>query len=188
MRSMTTAGAAALARSPLPLALLVEMDLSAPLFLNSSGVDLSIDGSTYSGTAGLGSVEAIEDTPGEMKALAFTLSGVPESHIALALAEPTRGAAVRVKLGIFDPDTYQLLEVSQKWAGLLEPIGLEDGQASAVLHVAAEHACLDLLRPTYSLYSDAEQQRLYPGDPSLQFMADQADVRVPWPLAAFFRK
>lgn len=188
MRTMTSPAISALARSPLPMAVLVEMDLTAPLRLNSAGFDMTLAGVAYSGAEGLGRVEAIEDTPGEMKQLAFTLSGVPSSQIALALAEPTRGKTVRVKLGIFDPDNYQLLEINQKWIGMLEPIAIEDAKPVATLQVKAENAALDLVRPTYSVYSDSEQRRLNPGDPSLQFMSDQVDVRVVWPAASWGRK
>jgi hypothetical protein len=78
--------------------------------------------------------------------------------------------------------------VSLAWSGTLDVMSIEDGAQTAVLRVNAEHAGLDLQRPSVSLYSDSEQRRLHPGDPSLQFMSDQADVRVIWPAAAWFRR
>lgn len=188
MRTLTAGALAALQRNPLPMAALVEMDLTAPLFLNSSSLDLTYAGSTYLGTGGLGAVGAVQDTPAETRALEFTLSGVPATHIALALTEPVQGKAVRIKLGIFDPDTYELLDVSLAWSGTLDVMSIEDGASTATVSISAEHGGIDLLRPAVSLYSDAEQRRLHSADPSLQFMADQVDVRVIWPAAAWFRR
>lgn len=189
MRVLTSAASAALASTPLPLAVLVEMDLaSGPLYLNTASVDMTLAGVTYYGTRGLGKIDVISDTPAETKALTFELSGVPAAQIALALTEPVQGRPVRVKLAIFDPATYRLLDVDLAWAGTLDTMNIADGQPTAILQVSAEHAGIDLLRPTNSLYSDAEQQRLNPGDLGLQYMADQVDMRVVWPAATFFRQ
>lgn len=188
MRTLTSAALAALQASPLPLAVLVEMDLSSPLYLNSTSIDMVLQGATYYGTKGLGKVDTISETPAEVKALSFTLSGVPGTQIALALTEPVQGKAVRVKLAVFDSSTYQLLDVRLRWAGLLDVMAIDDGQPTATIQVTAEHAGIDLLRASPTLYSDADQRRLYPGDPSLQYMADQVDMRIVWPAASWGRK
>lgn len=188
MRTLSTAALAALQRSPLPLAILVEMDLTTPLYLNTSGMDLNIAGVTYTGAGSLGRIGAIQDSPAEIKGLAFELSGVPSEMMALALAEPVQGKAVRIKLCLFDPDTYQPLDVRLRWAGLLDVMSIEDGMPLATLQVSAEHSGIDLLRGHASLYSDAEQRRLNPGDPSLQYMADQVDMKIIWPAASWGRK
>jgi hypothetical protein len=57
--------------------------------------------------------------------------------------------------------------------------------STATLKVTAEHAALDLLRSTPTLYSDSEQRRLASNDPSLQFMADQVEMRIVWPAASW---
>lgn len=188
MRTLTSAALAALSRSPVPLAVLVEMDLTAPLNLNTGSLTLALNGTTYLGTAGLGKIEAIQETAAEIRQLKFELSGVPSTSIALALAEPVQGKAVRIKLAIFDPDTYQILDTRLRWAGYLDVMSITDGAGTATLSVTAEHAGIDLLRPATSLYSDAEQRRLYPGDLFFQYVADQADVRVIWPSASWGRK
>lgn len=188
MRSLSPATVAALQRSPLPLAMLVEMDLTQPLYLNTSGLDLVLNGRTYLGTRGLGKVEALQDSPAEVKPLRFELSGVDSTRIALARTERVQGREVRILSAIFDPDTYQPLDVRLRWCGRLDVLAVEDGVPTATLQVTAEHAGIDLLRPVTSLYSDAEQRRLHPGDPSLQYMADQAEMRIVWPAASWGRQ
>src|SRR5438034_6050276 len=127
MRTLSSAGQAALLRSPLPLAALVEMDLTQPLYLNTGGLDLVLNGVTYYGTKGLGAIGAVQDTPAEMRGLEFTLAGVQPSLIALALSEPVQGKAVRIKLAVFNPDdATQLLDTVLLWAGRLDAMGIDD--------------------------------------------------------------
>lgn len=188
MRILSAPALAALAMSPIPLALLVEMDLSSSLNLNTSSLNLTIGTTTYLGTAGLGKIDAMDETPAEVKQLRFEMSGVPSGEIALALGEPVQGKAVRIKLAIFDPVTYQVLDTRLRWAGILDVMEISDGPQSATLSVTAEHAGIDLQRPFTSLYSNAEQQRLNPGDLAFQFNADQVDMRIIWPDATFGRQ
>lgn len=192
MRTLAPIASAALAMSPLPLALLVEMDLAQPLALCTAGVNLTLAGATYIGIGPLGKIDPMQDTAGDVRALSFTLSGVPSSMIALALTEPVQGKAVRVKLAIFDAVTLAVLDVRLRWAGWLDVMTISDaagdGAGAATVSVTAENGGIDLIRPGSSLYSDAEQQRLYPGDVFLQYLADQIDQRIVWPAAAYFKR
>ena len=187
MRTLIAGAATALQQPTVPLAVLVEMDLdSGFLYLNTSSLDLTTGGHTYTGTSGMGKIDTLADSPAEAKALSFELSGVPSSLVSLALTEPVQGRKVKISLGIFDPSTYALLQVHERWAGKLDVMTIVDGPGpTATLKVTAEHIGIDLLRPTNSLYSDAEQKRLHPGEPSLQYIADQVDMRVIWPAATW---
>lgn len=188
MRALTTAAAAALSSASVPIVLLVEMDLSSPLNLNTSNIDLVISGTTYFGTKGLGRIGALHDTAAELRGLQFELSGVPSDLLSLALSEPVQGKAVRVKTAVLDPSTYAVLDTRLRWAGRLDVMAIADGEQSASISVSAEHAGIDLVRPASSLYTDAEQQRLAPGDLFFQFLADQVEQRVVWPAREFFKK
>ena len=181
MRTLSPAALAALQRSPLPVVILVEMDLTLPLYLNTSSLDLTLNGKTYLGTRGLGKIDTVQDSPAEIKPLMFEISGTGSANIALVRVERVQGKPVRILRSIFDPDTYQVLDVRLRWAGRLDVLAIEDGPGTSTLSVTAEHAGIDLLRPFNSLYSDAEQRRLYPGDPSLQYIADQVEMRIVWP-------
>jgi hypothetical protein len=187
---MSPLALATLAGRAVPLCLLVEMDLALPLYLNSASIDLTIGGVTYLGTRGLGKVDVIRETPAEVAQLRFELSGVPSVTAALALAEPVQGKAVRIKRAVFDPATYQVLDVQLRWQGTLDVFVLTDDPASktSVITVTAEHAGIDLLRPSTSLYTHLEQQRLVPGDLAFQYVSDQAEQRVVWPAASWGRR
>lgn len=189
MRILTPAEIAVLSGPTAPLALLVEMDLPTPLYMTSGGVDLAgIDGKDYLGMRGLGRVEPVRTTSAEIAQLRFELSGVPSTHIALAESEDVQGKAVRMKLGIFNPSTYQILGARLFWAGKLDLMNIVDGPKFATIDVTAEHDGVTLLHPLLSLYSDAEQQRLFPGDLFFQYIADQVDQRIVWPAASWGRQ
>lgn len=188
MRTIAAPALAALQSSSVALVLLVEMDLSTPLFMNSTGMTLSISGNTYIGTAGLGHVDVVQDTPAEIKQLSFTLSGVPSGMVALALSEPVQGKAVRIKVAVLDNSTMATLGVYSRWSGRLDTMMLDDGQGSGAITVTAEHAAIDLVRPYTSYFNDLEQRRLYPGDLALQFVNDQAEMQVVWPAASWGKK
>lgn len=189
MRTLSVGAVAVLAAGATPpVALLVEMDLSSPLTLNTTNINLVVSGTTYYGTRGLGKIGAAVDTPAEVQGLRFDLAGAASDRVALMLGEPVQGKGVRIKLAILSPATYQVLDARQRWSGKLDVMGLSESGGTATLSVSAEHAGIDLTRPASSLYSHAEQQRLHAGDLFLQFLADQVDRRIVWPAAAFFRK
>lgn len=188
MRSLSTAAAAALAGAVVPIAILVEMDLTEPLFLNTSSLDLVIGGVTYYGAKGLGQIGSIQETTAELPKITFELAGVQPTMISLALQEPVQGKAVRIKMAVFDPTTGALLDVRLRYAGWLDVMSIADGKDAAAISVSSESATLDLLRPSGIYYSDSDQQSLVPGDLAFQYVNDQVEQKIVWPSASFFRK
>lgn len=188
MRSLTTAGAAALTGQIIAMTILVEMDLTSQLLLNTSSLTLTINNLTYSGVGGLGQIDAITETPGDFPKVRFTLAGVQPTSIALALSEPVQGKAVRIKQALFDPASGALLDTRLRYSGYLDVMAITDGRDSAAISVTSETAMLDLLRPANLLFNDADQQALNPGDLFFQYVNDQVEQKIVWPSAAYFRK
>jgi hypothetical protein len=188
MRTISTAGATALSNAVVCMAMLVEMDLTQPLNLNTSSLSLVLGGVTYSGVGGLGQIDAITESSGDLPRLNFSLAGVQPSAISLALSEPVQGAAVRIKMAVFDSATGAPIDVRQRYAGYLDVMSVSDGKDSATLSVSSESAMLDLIRPTGIYYNDIDQQALNPGDLAFQYVNDQVDQKIVWPSAKFFEK
>lgn len=188
MRSLSPTAAAALSGSVLLVAILVEMDLEEQLCLNTSSMDLTINGTTYLGAGGLGQIDAIKQAGTDLPQIKFSLAGVQASALALALEEPVQGKAVRIKLAIFDATTGALLDVRLRYAGYLDVMSISDGKDSATISVTSESSMLDLLRPKGLYYSDADQQALFPGDLAFQYVNDQVEAKIAWPSASFFVK
>jgi hypothetical protein len=186
MRAITSSAAAVLQGRTVPMAVLVDMTLSAPLRLTTWHRPLTWAGATYLAAGALGQIDASEETTEQARPLRFTLTGLPSATVSLVLSEPVQGRAVSVYVAIFDPDTHQVLDAALEWQGAIDTMQIsEDGQ-TAVVTVAAESAGLDLLRAAPVRYTDLDQQRLFPGDLGLQYVIGQADKTLVWPARTFF--
>lgn len=188
MRSLAPGAVSALMGQHVCIACLVEMDLTEPLNLNTSDLDLMIDGTDYFGTGALGQIDAVQETSAEIPQISFSLAAADPTMIALALAEPVQGKAVRIKIAIFDPASGALLDVQLRYSGVLDTMAIVDGRDAATIKVTSESALLDLLRPKGIYYNDLDQQALHPGDTAFEFVNDQVEKKTPWPTSAFFQK
>lgn len=190
MRTLTSAEQTVLYGGNAKLALMIEMDLdSAPLYLITTGSNVTYNGRTYVGTRGVGSIDAIEEVPSEIKPIRFAMPGVASADVSLVLSEPAQGKAARIKVAALDPTNpgSPVIATQQKWAGMLDVMVLDDDGVTATVQVTAEHAAIDLVRPVMSLYSNAEQQRLFPGDLFFQYLADQVERKIVWPSLGWFK-
>lgn len=188
MRTLTPSAATALASGAVALVQLVEMLLTNPLRLNSSGWDLTWNGAAWQGSRGIGSIEPIEDSPGELRGLRFEMPGIALSDVALVLSEPVQGKTVNVWTAIVDASTAQILDASLEWSGRLDTLALAEDGERATVSATAEHIGLDLLRPSGVKFSHQDQQRRYPGDRFFEYLIDQADQQITWPSAQFFKQ
>lgn len=190
MRTLSVAGQALLDRmaagEQIPMVQLVRMDLSVTLYLTTANHDIPWDGHPWL-RSNLASIEPIEDVTGELQGLAFVIPGVNESGLSLALTEPVEGKVVRVWDLLLDPDTGEAVEAVAAFSGTLNVPAIEDG-ATAVVSVTAEHRGISAVRAKPSRYTNDEQQRLYPGDTSLDFDIATDAAPIAWPKASYFRK
>lgn len=186
MRALSPAAVTALAEPGVPMAVLVDMALSAPLRLCTGGWALSWGGNTFTATGDLGGIEPMEENAGPPRGLSFQITGVPPAMLGMALSEPVQGKAVSLYVAIFDPATYQILDAALEWSGTLDTMHVSDGDP-AVISVTAEHAGFDLIRAAAVRYTDVDQQRLFPGDLGCAYVTDQSDAQIVWPAASYFR-
>lgn len=188
MRSVSSPALTALAANQAALCLLVEMDLTSTVYLCSAGVNLVYAGNTWLGAARFGGIEELRDAAAERKALQLTLSSVPLEMLSVALAEPIRGKPIRIYEAIFETSTYAVLDAPMVWSGSLDQMTISEGENAGQITVTAEHRGTTFARVKPLRYTDFDQQRLYPGDNSLQFVASQSNHVDVWPAAAWFKK
>ena len=190
MRTLNSDALALLARieagEQIPLVQLVEMLFDTPLRFTTAGHNIIWDGDTYA-AAGMGTIDPIEDATGDVQALQFTLPGITPEQIALALTETVEGTTVRVYDAMLDPATGVVADAVLAWSGTLNVPSIEDG-ATATVIVTAEHRGMLALRPKPSRYTNDEQQRLYPGDTSLDIDPETDAGPIAWPAASFFKQ
>lgn len=188
MKSLTTDTLTALAQPSVPLVQLVLLDFAAgAVALNTSTWDLVFDGVTYKGAYGLGAISAINDSPGEIKGLRLSLSGVSASAIALALdgGNVWQGTPVRIRTAILNA-AHQITEAPLEWSGRGDVLSLSEDGDTCAISATAESTAVDLLRGAAMTYSDADQQALHPGDLAFQYVVDQSDKPVIWPAEEYF--
>ena len=189
MKTLSVAGANALASQSVPIAVLVSMAFSpTPLNLCSCNFNLVAGGVTYNGVGNLGKISAVQVTASEIKQLQFEISGAPSANLALVLGNSVQGVPVTVSLAILDPAAYRVTDVVPLWVGALDTMVVDDHPASSTIAVTAEHVGIDLNRPASLYYTDSDQQTLHPGDLFFQYTSQQFDQQIVWPNAAYFRR
>lgn len=109
-----------------------------------------------------------------------SVAGVAPSKIALALAEPQRNKIGRVWLGLLTEAGAVIDSPKVIFQGRLDKMSIDDGGETASISVAYEHELITLERTKEVRYTDAEQQRLYPGDRGLEYVAKLQDAEIPW--------
>lgn len=186
MRTLT-APAALLLGTSYSLAVLIEMDLVSPIYIATCRDTLDWGGNSYLGGTQTG-VEQIKDQGGEVVGLSFAMSGVPSDLIAVALAATIQGKTAKVSMAIMRPEDQVIVDVIELWTGTLDQMPIKEDQGTATISVTAEHRGITYARAKGLLYSDYEQQRLFPGDKCLEFLVAQAQHQDVWPAASFFKQ
>jgi hypothetical protein len=190
MRTLTAPAQALLDRviagERLPMVQLLVMELDSPIYLTTAGVPLVWGGHTWQPT-GL-RIQPIEHLSGaDIDQLQFVLPGVSDDDLALALSTPVEGKTVRVYDALVDPASGAVADAVEGWVGALGLPSFEDGQEAAVSWTA-EHRAIQAMRPKPVRYSNDAQQRLYPGDTSLDFDPATDAAALAWPAASFFKQ
>lgn len=191
MKTLSSDVLAALAAPVVAMVQLLLLDFpSGAVALNTSNWDLVWDGVTYTGAAGLGTISAIEDAPGEVRGLQFDMSGVSSAAITLALdgSDEWQGTPITIRTAIFDPSTYQVIDAQVEWSGLGDTMGIQEDGNTAVVRATAESSAVDLLHGVPLTYTLADQSVAHPADLGFEFVNSQADQPVVWPDKNWFKK
>ncbi len=190
MRSLTTAANTALASNSVAIVQLIYMAFSTtPIAINTSTWALTWDGITYSPAAGLGSISAIEDKPGEVTGINFDLFG-DTAHIALALDEANivQGTECTIRTAIIETTNYTVVDAPTEWTGRLDTMSVVEDGNSATISVTAESRAVDLMNGNAFYYSQQDQLTIDTNDLSFSYVVDQVDKPIVWPTKAFFYK
>jgi hypothetical protein len=189
MRTLNTAGAALLARlqagEQIPVVNLVQVDLSTVQYYACCGIPLIWNSQTWA-PADI-AIAAVEDAVTDLTNVTMTLPGVTSAQIALAFDSSIDGAPVHIYTAFVDPDTGVVGDAMLIWSGELDLPGWQDGHEANVIFTA-EHRGTIALAARPSRYTNDEQQRLYPGDTSLDFDPATDATPIVWPAASFFKQ
>lgn len=186
-RSLDPSLAAAMQAAHVEGFVLVEMALdSGTLYMVGLPVAFVYGGNTYQPVMGVGTIREILETDTEVADLNFTLSGVPESSIAIALSEPVQGRAVIVRQAVLDGSTVYM--DTNVWQGYLDVMTLDDTGPTAVINVSAVHTMAAYAESKEVLFSNEDQQAISPGDKFFEYAAQMASATIVWPGKDFFKQ
>lgn len=194
MKTLSTATQALIASGQVGVVQMVRLDFtSGTLAWNSSNYTLTWSGVTYVGASGLGKINPIMDSPGEVKGLQFEFSGVSSNAVSLALdgSDQWQGTPVTILTALIDltnTSAISVLDAEVEWSGLGDTMTLQEDGDNSVVQATAESSAVDLLRGVPLTYTDADQQALHSGDTAFQYVNQQADQPIIWPSREFFQK
>lgn len=174
----------AIAGELIPMPLLVYLNLAVPQRWTLDGRPVTWGGFTWSPQEVL--FDKIKHSLSQIAGVRITVPGVTLSQRALAF-EDVDGAAVELYMGVQDPATLVVEDAISLWAGVLDSAGFEDGPQPSVVFTA-EHRGDYAMRQRVLRYTNAEQQRLYSGDTSLDYDPALDAAPVVWPAAAYWKQ
>lgn len=142
---------------------------------------LSWGGNTYEGLGEFVSVSAIEEAVDlAARGVTFQLTGVPSSLIALVLADAYQGREASLWMGAMSDAGAVVVDPFKIFSGRMDVMEIMDTGDTSIITLNAENRLIDLRRIRESRYTDAEQQRLYPGDRGCEYVAGLQDKQLPW--------
>lgn len=189
MRTLTANGLALQARllagEKVDVVPLLFMDLPVPQRWALGGAELRWGGETFA-PFDVAVEGGAQDEVGVPGGLQITAPAVTEAQIALAVDPDVEGSETTLHLALVNPASGVVDEALQVGSYELDTPGWEDGP-QALTHFVAESRAAVAMRPKVSRYTNDEQQRLYPGDTSLDFDPATDAAPLVWPAASFFK-
>jgi len=191
-RNLTAPMLAAIAAGTVRPGLLYEGEFvsgGSPAFLNLwSGVGLlSWDSKTWTGGGQLMGLSPIEESR-QMSAVGFTvtLSGMPSSLIATALANVRQGRPGKLWLALFDAAGAIIADPYPLQSGRLDVSLIEDAGETCTISVQYESRLVDLERARERRWTHEDQQIDHVGDLGFEYVAALQDMQITWggPAAA----
>ena len=183
MRTISTAMRNALDAAHVASALFIQCDFaSGTQFYTTAGASVSWNGSTWLGTGGLIAIDPIRETAGvEAVGLRLTLSGVPPAMVSLALAEHVQGRAITIWAAAMDLLSQPVGSPVQVYAGRMDTMTIEESGETATVSLTVESEMAALMRSSVRRYTDADQQKQFPGDLIFNYVPQMTEKVLPFP-------
>ena len=142
---------------------------------------LTANSVSWTGGAGvIGLSSSTESTDLTANSLTISLNGLDTSLLSLSLDEPYRNRPFRLFLGALNSSNQSVASLYQLFYGRMDTMSIQDEGATANIVLVVENALVDLNRPRLRFLTDEEQQSRYPGDLSLENVAQLQDRPLYW--------
>lgn len=163
-------------------AFLVEMDfVSQKIGVWNGTTKLTVNGTEFLPLFGAGSIEGLSFQNSTVsKSVTFTISGIDDESLGLALADPgeMQNRLVKVYLQMFDEDWQQIANPPVIFFGYMQPPAVEQTEVTTdfnadsptqVIKMSAENIFYNRSKPPGGRYTDRDQQLRHPGDEFFKF-------------------
>lgn len=181
-RTLTTALASAFAAQTVAPVFLLRAEFPSGTVRLHSGIGgLTFNSETYLGVGSLGGISPITETlDGSANNLVVALTA-SSSIIALALTEDPRGRSAKLYLGALSLSTGTLIvDPVQRYSGTINHMSHQDDGETASVALNIVHERGDQERPLERRLTNEDQQRLYPGDRGLEYVASIPNQSFTW--------
>lgn len=147
---------------------------------------IAVDGHNYLGAGALSSVSVVKEEPGiKAAAVSVGLSGLKEAVVSKILGEKYMNRKAYVHFVPLDENDRPVSENPVLlFRGSIDSVEGRIGQ-NAGFTVSLKSRLADWERPRKILYTDAQQQKLHPGDKGMEFIGQLSQKKLVWPRAAF---
>lgn len=187
MRTVDAAILAALSAPVVRCIYFVRLHFDSAVFAWHSGFgNIYADGYTYLGAGTLSTVSAVNEETGiKAASVSVGLSGVKPEIVNLMLTEAYINRPAYVHFVPLDDGDIPVSSTPMLlFRGSMDSISGQMG-TSASFVVSLKSRLADWERPRKILNTDAQQQKLYPGDRGMEFIGQLSQKKLIWPRAAF---
>jgi hypothetical protein len=159
---------------------------TTPLRAWSGTVDLDWNEETWKGVGDFGGFSAITERAGpEASSTKLTLNGVKDALVNLALLDTSQNCLVELYLAAMT-ETEGVWAVADGWRffrAYTDVHKVIEGLEFHTIEVAVETFLARMRRPRVVRYTNAEQQRLYPGDRGFEYAGKINLTPLNWGVA-----
>jgi hypothetical protein len=181
-RGLEAAAETAIEQSVVAPVLFADLDFPSGHVRVHSGVGtITWGGYDWLGVGTFGDISGLtESAELERKTVTYTLRGVPNDLISVVLGENYQGRTDRVYIAFFNTTTYQMVaDPHLLHSGLMDVTAIKES-STCTITVTSESRIASWSRPVVRRYTDAEQQRRFPGDKGLEFISQAAQKEIVW--------
>ncbi len=163
--------------------ILVELQLdSGSVYACSLDKNIDFAGNTYLGVGNFGKIGMTKETAqSESSGISMELSGIPDTYVNITKDENYHGRTVIVRQGFLNAQ-FELDGVGDPailFQGIIDQMMMTLGK-TATIALTAEDDWIRWEEPIKSLYTNEEQQHLFPGDLGLEFVNQVIDKELIW--------
>jgi len=153
---------------------------SGNIFVNSSDRTIMFDGNDYLGIGRLGAISAIQEKASlQATGIRLTLTGILSAYVSTVLSENYQGRNVKVYQGFLNDSYVLIADPILQFEGLIDQMSIVLGE-TATITLTAENKLIRWETARIQRYTDSDQQKRFPGDLGLQFVAQTVEKEILW--------